>query len=404
MIVNSETNFTNNIGINGSIYGTILNKKFGNRTKLGQDIDGEAVDDYSGYSVSLSSDGTIVAIGAYGNDSNGAFSGHVRVYQYSGSSWTKIGQDIDGEAVDDYSGYSVSLSSDGTIVAIGAYGNDANGAFSGHVRVYQYSGSSWTQLGADIDGEAAANWCGRSVSLNSDGTIIAIGANLNNGDNGIYSGHVRLYKWRQYTQTDNDSNTYHYTSRAQNNTQTKSLIITENTSTAPTVGNYYWTQLGQDIDGEASNDQSGYSVSLSSDGTIVAIGAIYNATYRGHVRVYQYSGSSWTKIGQDIDGEAVDDLSGVSVSLSSNGTIVAIGAYGNDANGAFSGHVRVYHYSGSSWTKLGQDIDGEAAGDESGYSVSLSSDGTIVAIGASKNDDNGTDSGHVRVYQYIEDS
>ena len=44
--------------------------------------------------------------------------------------------DIDGEAADDYSGHSVSLSSDGTIVAIGAIDNDGNGSDSGHVRVY----------------------------------------------------------------------------------------------------------------------------------------------------------------------------------------------------------------------------------------------------------------------------
>ena len=39
----------------------------------------------------------------------------------------QIGSDIDGEAADDYSGFSVSLSSDGTIVAIGARYNDGNG-------------------------------------------------------------------------------------------------------------------------------------------------------------------------------------------------------------------------------------------------------------------------------------
>ena len=44
------------------------------------------------------------------------------------------------------------------------------------------------------------------------------------------------------------------------------------------------------------------------------------------------------------------------------------------------------------------DIDGEASGDKSGYSVSLSSDGRTVAIGAIRNDGNGTDSGHVRIY------
>ena len=51
--------------------------------------------------------------------------------------------------------WSVSLSSDGTRVAIGATGNDGNGNDAGHVRIYTYSAGSWTQLGADIDGEAA---------------------------------------------------------------------------------------------------------------------------------------------------------------------------------------------------------------------------------------------------------
>jgi gliding motility-associated-like protein len=155
------------------------------------------------------------------------------------------------------------------------------------------------------------------------------------------------------------------------------------------------TQLGSDIDGEAANDLSGRSVSLSSDGTIVAIGAIGNAgngSYAGHTRIYQYSGGSWSQLGSDIDGEAAWDESGQSVSLSSDGTIVAIGAYGN---GSYAGHTRIYQYSSGSWSQLGSDIDGEAAWDESGYSVSLSSDGTIVAIGAYGN---GSYAGHTRIY------
>ena len=60
----------------------------------------------------------------------------------------------------------------------------------------------------------------------------------------------------------------------------------------------------------------------------------------------------------------------------------------------------MYECNGSSWQRKGTDIDGEAA-DESGWSVSLSSDGTIVAIGAPYNDGNGSNSGHVRVYEYM---
>ena len=48
--------------------------------------------------------------------------------------------------------------------------------------------------------------------------------------------------------------------------------------------------------------------------------------------------------------------------------------------------------------QIGTDIDGEGAGDTSGQSVSLSDDGSIVAIGAPLNDGNGSNSGHVRVF------
>ena len=49
--------------------------------------------------------------------------------------------------------------------------------------------------------------------------------------------------------------------------------------------------------------------------------------------------------------------------------------------------------------QIGQDLDGESAGDESGSSVSLNSDGSVVAIGARNNDGNGTDADHVRIYE-----
>ncbi|HJM10145.1 MAG TPA: hypothetical protein QGF40_02040, partial [Candidatus Marinimicrobia bacterium] len=108
------------------------------QTKLGSDIDGEAARDQSGNSVSLNSAGDRVAIGAPENDGTGTNAGHVRIYEYSGGSWSQLGSDIDGEANDDLSGYSVSLNSDGDRVAIGAYYNDGTGTSAGHVRVYQY--------------------------------------------------------------------------------------------------------------------------------------------------------------------------------------------------------------------------------------------------------------------------
>jgi hypothetical protein len=339
--------------------------------QLGNDIDGEMYGEQSGWSVSLSADGTVVAIGA---KFSGGASGQVKVYEYDLSyGWLQVGDDINGEASCDQSGWSVSLSADGTIVAVGAWWNDGTGVSSGHVRVHAYNPTSlaWEQLGDDIDGEGTTyDYSGYSVSLSDDGTIVAIGAPGNDGNGGQRrnSGHVRVYGYDLYS----------------NN----------------------WVQLGNDIDGEGSYDESGHSVSLSADGTVVAIGAPDNNDndFSGHVRVYEYDSSSlaWEQLGDDIEGECRGDDSGYYVSLSADGTIVAIGAPYNDANGSMSGHVRVFEYDSSSlaWEQIGDDIDGEAADDRSGTSVSLSDDGTIVAIGSSFHDGNGDNRGHVKVFHY----
>ncbi len=329
-------------------------------SQLGNDMEGENADDQFGKSVSLSSDGQTLAVGAPGNNGSGDDAGHVRVFHYNSGAWTQIGNDIDGEAAWDYSGDAVSLSSDGSTVAIGAGNNGGNGNGSGHVRVYQNNNGTWTQIGSDIDGEAAGDYFGTSVSLNSDGSIVAIGASGNSG-NGENSGHVRVF---------------------QNNNGT-------------------WTQIGSDIDGEAANDFSGSSVSLSSDGTTVAIGATHNdgnGSDAGHVRIFRYSNGTWTQTGNDIDGEAAYDYFGHSVSLNSDGTIVAISAPYNDGNGDGAGRVSVYKNNNGTWTQIGNNIDGEASGENSGSSVSLNSDGSIVAIGASGNANNGNSAGQVRVY------
>ena len=334
-------------------------------TQVGSDIDGEAAEDRSGYSVSLSSDGSTVAIGAYGNDGNGSDAGYVRIYKNISGTWTQVGSDINREASGDQYAFNglISLSSDGSVVAIGAPWNDGNGINAGQVRIYKNISGTWTQVGSDIDGEAAYDYLGLSVSLNSDGSTIAIGVPYN-GTNPKLAGYVRVYK-----------------------------NISDN-----------WIQVGSDIYGEAAGDYSGYSVSLSSDGSIVAIGAVCNdgnGDSSGHVRVYGNISGNWTQIGSDIDGEAAYDYSGYSVSLSSDGSIVAIGAYGNDGNGSDAGHVRIYKNISGTWTQIGSDINGEEDGDRSGISISLSNDGSIVAIGAMNNDGNGSNAGHVRVYSWV---
>ncbi len=104
-----------------------------------------------------------MAIGAKLNDGNGTDAGHVRVYENVSGTWTQMGSDIDGEAAGDQSGGSVSLSSDGSTVAIGGRLNNGNGTDAGHVRIYKSLSGTWTQMGSDIDGEAAGDYSGRSA-------------------------------------------------------------------------------------------------------------------------------------------------------------------------------------------------------------------------------------------------
>ncbi len=331
-----------------------------NFVQKGLDIDGEAADDLSGWSVSMPDKHT-VAIGSRWNDGiNGSNSGHVRIYRWNvnnGGFWEQKGMDIDGEAAYDISGWSVSMP-DSNVVAIGAYQNDGNWYDAGNVRIYRWSGSAWVQKGLDIDGEVQMDYSGYSVSM-PDSNTVAIGAYFNDG-NGNNSGHVRIYHWNGIT----------------------------------------WTQKGSDIDGEYANDESGSSVSMP-DSNTVAIGAIFNdgnGFNSGHGRIYRWNGNVWVQKGNDIDGEAAADQSGVSVSMPDSNTI-AIGAMANAGNGFNSGHARIFHWNGNAWVQKGNDIDGEVAEDLSGLSVSMP-DSNTVAISAIANDGNGFDAGHVRIFRW----
>merc|ERR1719491_1007885 len=123
-----------------------------------------------------------------------------------------------------------------------------------------------------------------------------------------------------------------------------------------------------------------------------------NGSSSGHVRLFVYSfiTNRWNQYGNTLVGAASGDQFGQSVSMSADGMTVAVGAYGNDDNGNASGHVRLFAYSSTknTWNTLGNTLVGAASYDYFGSSVSISADGKTVAVGAPKNNDNGSSSGH----------
>ncbi|MDC1486898.1 hypothetical protein N8134_05130, partial [Flavobacteriales bacterium] len=386
--------------------------------QIGQDIDGESIDDQSGSfgSVSISSNGNIIIVGGRYNDENGDQTGHVRIYEFIDGTWGQIGEDINGENNGEYFGWSTSMSDNGDIVAVAnkssngivkIYENNDGvweqmggdiiddtfiesislnedgsivsiGLYEGYVSVYQYSGDAWNQLGGDILLPESSQNCENSISLNNPGDIIAIGVSQND-DNSSNSGNTKCYSFN---------------------------------------GNS-WNQLGQDLYGESEGDYSGCSVSLSNSGNILAIGASRNTDNgldAGHVRVYELiniSGNTyeWIQVGMDIDGNSLE-RSGLAISLNGEGNFVAIGSPGNgtggNAQGGGVGYVRIYNFIDGSWAQIGENLVGEYSADGSGRSVNLSVDGSTVAIGApwnyvselgGSNQFGTNNAGHVRVYE-----
>ncbi|MDT7832437.1 T9SS type A sorting domain-containing protein [Flavobacteriaceae bacterium S356] len=338
-------------GIGGNVY--VYENINSSWVQIGDAITGD--NDQHGHSISLSSNGNILAISAAWNHTNGIRSGRTQIYENQGGSWVQIGQDIvgefayDGETNGQLPDSNVSLSADGSIVAIGATGNDGNGNNSGSVRVFRNDNNNWIQIGNTINGENQNDELGSSVSLSNDGSIIAIGAVHPISAGSI--GYVKVYK------NENDN----------------------------------WIQIGSNIS-SGQSDRFAESLSISGDGNVIAIGAtgvdIGGSLNHGGVRIYRNTNDNWNQIGNTIIGEAQSDASGNSVSLSEDGNVVAIGAWLNTSNGNWgAGQVRIYKNESDNWVQVGADIEGDISGIHEGFSVRLSSDGSIVATGAINYDD-----------------
>lgn len=189
----------------------------------------------------------------------------------------------------------------------------------------QSDGNEWEFLGA-TEGSAPGTY-GLVSKMNNDGSIyIASESTYNSG-----SGKVNTYKY---------------------------------------MGDYVWQQLGQEIIGDV-NSNTGYSVDINADGTIIAVGSVFFESYSGYVKIYKYDAGSWVQLGQTLDGGE-----GYSVSLNAEGNRVSITDYNFD--GSSSLKVKVYDLNGNTWEQIGTEINFSSATGRKG--VNLSADGNSLAI------------------------
>lgn len=334
------------------------------QTQLGNTIIGEGIGDESGWSVSLSSDGNRIAIGAPFNNGGDNNTGHVRVYQKDGNEWQQLGGDFNGSYKYDRMGNSVSLSGDGNRVAIGAPFYDSLSTDEGMVEVFEFTGSEWVQLGNSIVGDTIVGEFGTSVALSTNGNRIVIGAP---SDSKVASsvGKAQVYDF--------------------NGTE--------------------WVQLGEDLIPEflGYGEFYGYSVSISADGNRIAIGIPFRAAFpngarEGQIRVYDYDGDNWQQTGGNINGQTPNGFLGRSIALSPDGNRLVAGAPSYYApNPQQIGYVSVFEYNGTNWTPLGQPLFGTAKS-HFGYSVAIAYD-TIV-VGAPRHNGTSSKSGIAQLFAY----
>lgn len=325
-------------------------------------VEGTSAADEFGEDVSISGDGKVVAVGA-------STIGEVKIYSdpTGSGSFSQVGPlplPLPNTSQDSSFGFAIDLNYAGNIVAV-CSPNDANSASStdsGTCQVFELSTlGSYIPLGQELEGLFANDLFGYSVSLNVAGNILAIGAPQTGGNNG----YVNIYEWDTTTST--------------------------------------WSNTDV-ITGGALGDNFGFSVDLSDDGTVLAIGApnadgTGSGTDVGMAYVYEGPAPSVLRA-QAVEGLGDNDYLGYSVSLNYSGKFLAAGAPG--VVNADAGYVQVYEYNSGTYGTLAGSIPSlSGTGAENfGTSVSLNYGGHTIVVGAPANDDAGTDTGKLYTYHY----
>jgi FG-GAP repeat len=338
--------------------------------------------------------------------------------------WNEI-VTLAGQAADDRFGWDVALNNDATILAVGAYFSDVNGQDSGLVDIYRIDyddvagGPPTSTQIAYIPGDQAGGFLGISVALSGDGSLmLASGtlgvqlfqrsgfddtypmildfqlANATRGFPGTYNGVI-----------SKDGTTIAISSR--NGLEQAGVIkVWRNMSGT-------WTQVGEDIVGNAPGDLLGFDLAIDETGETLATAALRGSEARGYARIFTLpigATGNWTQMGSDLVGAAVGDYFGRSIDIATmpggdGDKVVAIGAYqcpSCNPAGTGPGRVQVYTMgpSDADWVQLGNSIEGPQDGAQFGVSVALApaGDSVMVVAGANGYDGDFTANGLVQAY------
>ncbi len=277
--------------------------------------------------------------------------GGQKVFDWSGSNWQQLGADIVVNSA------GATLSVDGRRIAIIEAVQHQSG-WRGSAKVFEWSGSAWQQLGNTIEGTIEQDgWelrTSSSLSLSADGNRLALSTRSfdSNGNISVFV-QTRVFEWSGAA----------------------------------------WLQLGAAVD-IGMQAESTASLSLSGSGGRLAVGNIWGehqvGVHTGRLQVFEWSGSVWQQLGATLYGDRYFDQFGRQVDLSTDGQRVAVlSTIPAPAGEIFpAGEAQVFEWTGSSWQQLGAPVLSvrnpwvPSSDYYEWFSVSLDAMGTRMALGA----------------------
>ena len=402
-----------------------------NFSQLGQNIGGQYTNGAFGWATAINEDGDIVAVSGPESTVTDSISGIVVAYTFDGTNWNQLGQGITGE-YGETAGTQIDINSAGDRIVIGFPGGMPGGIYPlintpGIVRIYEYNGTNWIQLGQDITMGSSSNDLGKSVSMDQSGNIVALSMNAGPSSTGpSIPGQIMVYEWDGTLWNQKGNGIIEGTSA--NGGLTKGCELSGDGNRIavsmnwpiginipqgiPCCGggdqgavNVYeydgvnWVQLGNEIYVDVPNPtttyfdsfglsygRTGESMSFNEDGTILAIGAgqIGGNGY-GYVNVYQIDNqSNWSLLGNTIlpSYTSANSYFGASVSINNNGSRLVVGQpFVNNGNGNLAGRANLYEFLNSSWVESSNTVIGNTI-TATGWSVSISGNGNNFIVGS----------------------
>ncbi len=378
---------------------------------IGSNINGQMDADEFGRSIDIDSSGHTIIVGAPYNDDMANDAGQVRVYEYIDETWSQIGLPINGKVTDNLFGHSVSISNDGNVIAIGAPSKTSEG--NSFFEVYKRVGIFWSPVGETITADSLDSFdshLGYTVNLSGDGNTVAVGTR-NEAVFGVNK--VRVYDVETDTLVQKGTDLLEGTSFGRFG-ESISLSIDGSRLAVGSPGyelgygcvhNYSfstgdWIELGPIIIGGEIGEESGTSIKLVNNGNTLAIGSPFYENL-GRVRVFDLKTGDWVLRGNQITGNASGDRFGFRVDLSEDGNTLTASAPDHDGAGINSGQVITYQLQFGEWIQKGNTLNGENSGDVFGYSIGLNYNGDTLAVGAPFFGGTIVDTGFVQVYRCV---